>query len=1239
MTRNLLKRSIWLLMALSIAGSAAAAQSFYSAEFKGWRDNRTNKGFHALFTPGENFGTLFVPTENSFGKVMTPEAPIEMDFSEELIFQVIVDEMGAGASLSVEIMEAQKPYTSFKILEKIEDPGVYNVNLGKVTKWKGPQTFWIAIWIGPSGASAKVSRLRIGKNLVEMKPGAKVSKQVKGSNVFKRILGKEEKIIPVDYRENIELNYQYFEEWKSGLEGWRYKEPDNTVETIAKANISGGVHVSLPEKAVLGRFMSPEEPIRVDLDEFPYLEVEIDREIKKIMDAGTVKVKLVQANTSSSVRTLINNFSRPGVYMVHVPEATGWTGEQSLFVEVWLEQEGTEVFLKAIGFSSKMATQQGVLTSVQSIKAIEMAPGKDKNALRVSGVADQCYSGTWFSGAALGDDWTAKNRWGSPLRYLTYNQILQKMYLITAIKPYDKVEIWASLGYDFVNAFNGVYWEDKGGRYVDARLDYGLVRYKDLYIGNVAQVGSVYEPLFTDMTFKRSSTLRGVLWKPRFGDVRFKFFGTRLETSGETNAYQDNVFLTGARAVYDYDFSEGNLRLGVSAVNMMESGGSVDVEAFQGPTERSAETFKNYSPGPSLYFKIQNYTDGNLFFDSRLFPTMHIDYGEHGSKDVYMTGEWTFDDSNVLDEFDVYEDSVNDARGIHEGGYIVLQVRLKNENAEWMDTGYIQGISGITHVDAWVNTLNGNVDSNGWINVSVSSDGQDWQSVSEYEYFYEPPREGGPEYSDVNGDNINDSVPRAEFYSVSADQLIKIKNGTFNTDAQKARSLLGVDVKGQIAGIDIAAEVDVSLAHNQGNDGKRFVDMGRAGYVQLSRDIRGAVVKAACFKVEKNYSTQLKSYNTIDDNDNRAILEDSHGDKAGVIFGDYYNLGKPDFEDVNGILIPKDYNQHESGDLNHNGLLDNRENDHLSDYTYRQDQQGIDFSAVIPRKTLEGTYAKDIEINLQGHVVQRLSKPGINQHMGGSLAYKNTDIDDLIIKVGVYGARVIDHLSKQYVYYSVADQEINTYTSYSIVEGDGTTTSVDRPSVQEYTNDIIVTPEMMVDYRAPFGLNVTLLDRFRYTQEVDDEHRKFMGNEAHVQVRYKHYWIGSLISEPVFKGRYGARLARLNSSIHNSYYTADMVEQGDDLKWPLFHGFYLKNSVMLFREYKLSVDIGREYSMNNELNPDEMKDMLVVGMRRDLPQGSVKLLYELTKVYYDSREYKDRNWGTGAFLAQLIISF
>jgi len=726
----------------------------------------------------------------------------------------------------------------------------------------------------------------------------------------------------------------------------------------------------------------------------------------------------------------IHSFMRRGVYIANIPEVAGWRKKEAFFIDIWLEGAGTEIHLRSIGFSKKMSVLQGIMTPIQSVDAAELAPSKSSDILKVSGVADQIYRGQWLEGVAAKPNWGELDRYGKKLIDIGFSEITQKLYIMAAIHPAEGLDIYSNLGYDFVNEYDGVVWEDIYGGTVKAKMSFLLVKYFDFYAGDVSQIGSVYDPLFTDLTFKKSSPFRGFLWKPQVGDFNFKLFGTRMYT--DTSQFKENVFMTGIRASNYFSIAPGSIRVGLNAVNLSRSNGEIDKNIFQGKIDASEyQTF-----APSIYIKIQNNSEHHMFYSGIHTNTLAISADENiavnldpnagGTNYIYDKNKTFFNDN----------DPTNLVQVIYSGGYIIYRIPLTH-NGELVDPNSLGSI--VVDVEGGAYEAETGV-YRGTLDISISSNTSDWISLTQEPWVARLP-EDDHTYADYSS-----SVVLGD----GSEELSALRDGEFDsTEETIARSVLSVDLSGQLFGVNIDAEYAASLAHNQTFRSEHTTRQANAFFVKMSKGFSGALIKAAYFQVMPEYDTSLLTYNTVDDNDNQAVLNDSHADKSGVVFNDYSNRGYPDKEYVTGLYVPEDYLLHEKDDRNHNGILDSRENDHEPDYTYRRDQRGYDLSATLPLGLFDGFIISDLELELRATNIERISNGDVNTTIDGVINYINDDIENLRIKFGIYAGAIKDRISDQYKLYTSADEEI--------------------PIVVQYTNDVIVSPELLVTYDAPWG--------------------------------------------------------------------------------------------------------------------------------------------------------------------------
>jgi len=1196
---------VFMAICLGLAASAWAVD-FYSADFSGWRDKSTSPGFNAVLAKSGKKIKISVPKEVKFGKVMSPEEGISMNVTPNLILQITIDSLDEGSAVSVEATTAAPPYDTHKILNNLTKSGTHNVSLGSAANWSGPKSFWISIWVEGSGKSATISQLRIGENLVEL---AAPSPAAKKADAAPTPAPKKEPIpdASADYRGDTATAYQYYEDWDGGLNGWRDGNTDKGMNTSAEPK-KGKLVLKPKDKAAYGKFMSPKRALEIDFSSFPFLEIELERDLEE----GSVKVNLVQAKNPDNFRTVIPQFSRRGVYVANIPEMTGWKGTTPVFVEIWLEGSETQVTFKSIGFARNMGVLEGVMIPVQSVSATELAPNKAPTILKVSGVADQTFRGQWLDGLlakTMPTSWTTFDRYGKPTIDIGYSEIAQKLYFITSITPSPNVGIYAALGYDLVNNFEGLTWEDPYARAIKAKIDYGLLRFYDFYAGHVAQIGSVYDPLFTDMTFKKASTFRGFLWKPQLGPVNVKLFGTRMATN--TQDYKDNIYLLGARGQTTLNMTPGSLRVGLSAVNLAKTNGELDSDLFQGHTD--PETYKTFMP--SVYVRIYNNSNGIIYYNNQFAVAGNTNINiTTGTGTTYLDYGPPAGNNFVYEQSKTYYDAATNGQGIYQGGYVTIRVPLRDDiTGNAMDPATLSTVTGRLQTGAWgrpAGSYSGSVD------ISVSSNNTSFMPVVSQA---------------VNADGATDFS-----FNMTPSQVASLSQGTFDsTEGTLARSILGVDIRGQLFGVNVDSEFDASLAHNQTYQGKHVTHQANSFFVKLARGFGGALVKAAYFQISRDYSTALDSYNSVDDNDNGSLLPDRYPDKAGVVFGDYSNRGVPDKEFTIGIYVPRDYLFNEGEDRNHNGLLDTRENDHEPDYTYRRDQQGFDVNILVPRQVLAGLLSSNFEIELRGQNITRISKPGRNKTVDLQMSYINTDVDDLTVRGGFYLANIQDDLSDQYEYFTAGEKNLPGSGTPNLGEYQIRVTN-------QYNHNLIFTPGVMARYNPSWGLDAAAFSRFRLNQPLGSDRPVTHGLAGGVDLRLKYYLLGSFAITPIYQGLFNFEQAAI-SPIHNTYYIPHGFAVGDDVhKIPMYHRMYLQTSYALMDEYRLAVDGGREfvrhvYPAGTENDFDFYKDRLAIGLLRDLPRGYIRVQYELNKTYFPYNNFY--NYGQGVVWAQLTVTF
>jgi hypothetical protein len=1221
-------KPVWLAFPLFLLAMAPAAMAadFYTADFQGWRDNRTNPGFNATLTLDGSQAKVQVAGTAKFGKVMSPEEPVFMRVTPTLILQLTVDALPEGAVLNVSVTNASTPYDDHRVLSSITKPGTYNASIGRTSSWNGMKNFWVTFWVENASSPVVVSRLRIGENLVPAAPAVKPTAEAETPAAAPRKTEPKPKAKataeptpepapePVaDFRGDTSAAYQYFENWSTGLDGWQDDSVQKGSNTVAAPKKGGRLLLKLKEKALYGKFASPAKALVVDFATHPYFEIELDREL----ESGSMKVNFVPVRNPDNFRTIVSQFNRRGVYVVNVPETAGWTEKEAFFIEIWLEGADTQVTISAVGFSRKMSVNQGLASAVLSVNPADDQPDKNANILKVGGVADQTFRAGWKDGLlatqdparlqadpgvvgginnSKGTTWKLRDRYGNTFDQIGYSEIAQKLYLNTGIFPMKDVEIYASLGYDLVNGINGITWEDPYGRAINPKLDYAMLRFYDFYVGNVAQIGSVYDPLFTDMTLKKTSTFRAFLWKPKFSDVQVKMIATRMATN--QGDYKNNTYLLGGRITDFFSGDLGSLRLGVSALNLSETNGELDNDPFQGRVGQPV-----YSKFvPSVYMQVKNAgSSGLVYYNFTFNNKITIQYAASGASGAgSLVADLNPPDGNrfLFTSNRVYTDAVNRAVDIAQDGTAVYKVSLVDAMGNAIDPARITDITTDFVVGPGSTTLTGS------LQIAVSADAANWLNPS-----------GNAVSLSFDTTHTNtEGFSGFSFLSV----LTALKGQKFDaTEGTIARSILGVDFSGQVLGVNVDGEYAASIAHNQNYHGDHINHQANAFYVRANRGFSGALVKAAYFNIAPDYDTSLNGVNTVADNDNGSMLQDGFADKAGVVFGDYSNRGYPDKEYTVGIFVPQDYLAGENEDRNHNGVLDTRENDHIPDYTYRPDQQGYDASILIPRQVLEGTLAANLEAELRAQNIKRISVAGRNQTVDLQLNYIRSDVEDWLFKAGVYVANISDDLSDQYTFYDAWD---NTITASN-----------------NYTHNLVATPSLQVNYDTPWGLKATVLDRYRLNKPFAAELSPTYANETVVDLRYKHYLINAWSITPIYIGTFNGATANSTAPIYNSYYLP-ANSTGNYKNMPIYHQFYLKNSFPIMNQYQVAVDAGREiYLLAEQGQANLIKDTLAMGILRNIPRGYLRIQYQLQKLYYPYANYL--NSAQAGLWAQLTVSF
>jgi hypothetical protein len=155
------------LLSIFIAGSSQA-MTLWKNDWKNWRDQASNPGFDATLQIDEQkgIGTAKTDADTSYGKIMSPEAGINILLNENTTLIVELLEDIPEGDIKVDLMTAAEPYDAHTVIGPVDKKGTYKVKITEKAPWTGNHGFWISIWLEGFDRTAKIGKIQItdGKN-------------------------------------------------------------------------------------------------------------------------------------------------------------------------------------------------------------------------------------------------------------------------------------------------------------------------------------------------------------------------------------------------------------------------------------------------------------------------------------------------------------------------------------------------------------------------------------------------------------------------------------------------------------------------------------------------------------------------------------------------------------------------------------------------------------------------------------------------------------------------------------------------------------------------------------------------------------------------------------------------------------------------------------------------------------------------------------------------------------------
>lgn len=281
-------------------------------DFSQWRDETSDPGFNSLVSVGTK-GLVVATGQAAFGKTMSSLRPIALHITKDLQLVAEVDRLSPGGKATLRIMNANEPYETFDLV-RIEKPGAYTANLYDLTKWQGDTNLWLELWL--EGKNESLALKNISFLTFENSPATVQTKPAKKYAWLAGLTGRK---------------YLFQKDFSAGADDWRGNRTDAGFNTLF--TLDGGVpRFKLLPDCRNGKVLSPTPGIRGNLTSKTEFSVEIQ-------DLGGLRAKidLMETKPPYETRTILDWISRPGTYKARVAQKTGWKGQKTFWIQMWLE--------------------------------------------------------------------------------------------------------------------------------------------------------------------------------------------------------------------------------------------------------------------------------------------------------------------------------------------------------------------------------------------------------------------------------------------------------------------------------------------------------------------------------------------------------------------------------------------------------------------------------------------------------------------------------------------------------------------------------------------------------------------------------------------------------------------------------------------------------------------------------------------------------------------------------------
>ncbi len=241
--------------------------------------------------------------DTDFGRIESQ--PFTVPVLDELVIDLFVSNLTPGASYTVQLQEDEGDYRSFDIYSG-EAPNSLALNLKEMTGWRGEKTFRFVVWLSGEGSEITLDRLTI-------RPAEEASNE--GFSLAE--------VQPVWWEETFDPLTNIWQ----------------TQDIATEVTAEGAMRLTVTNENVDGPFGKYESDIiTADLDSYPLLEIDISA----VQEATSYSIQIQEEGGLYRNFDAVNE-SVPAKQTLDLRQITGWEGEKSFRVLIWVTGESVDV--------------------------------------------------------------------------------------------------------------------------------------------------------------------------------------------------------------------------------------------------------------------------------------------------------------------------------------------------------------------------------------------------------------------------------------------------------------------------------------------------------------------------------------------------------------------------------------------------------------------------------------------------------------------------------------------------------------------------------------------------------------------------------------------------------------------------------------------------------------------------------------------------------------------------------